>query len=77
MRNKWTLKIIHGYVGYQIIELPCAKLTLALIARRSAKYAGTRFLKRGVNSEGEVANDVETEQIGIRISPKANFSEII
>jgi hypothetical protein len=34
-----------------------------LIARRSSQYAGTRFLKRGVNDEGFVANDVETEQI--------------
>ena len=31
--------------------------------RRSKKYAGTRFLKRGSNFEGDVANEVETEQI--------------
>jgi len=36
---------------------------LTLIARRSRHYAGTRYLKRGVNDEGRVANDVETEQI--------------
>ncbi|KAG6780587.1 hypothetical protein POTOM_013453 [Populus tomentosa] len=36
---------------------------LALIARRSRHYAGTRYLKRGVNEKGRVANDVETEQI--------------
>ncbi|XP_046286021.1 polyphosphoinositide phosphatase isoform X4 [Marmota monax] len=32
-------------------------------ARRSSKFAGTRFLKRGANCEGDVANEVETEQI--------------
>jgi len=36
---------------------------LTLIARRSRHFAGTRFLKRGVNEKGRVANDVETEQI--------------
>lgn len=34
-----------------------------LIGRRSQKYAGTRFLKRGGTNEGYVANEVETEQI--------------
>ncbi|OMJ17462.1 Polyphosphoinositide phosphatase [Smittium culicis] len=34
-----------------------------LIARRSRVFAGVRFMKRGVNEKGYVANDVETEQI--------------
>ncbi len=34
-----------------------------LIARRSRYFAGARYLKRGVNDEGNVANEVETEQI--------------
>ena len=33
---------------------------LAIIARRSRYYAGTRYLKQGVNDKGRVANDVET-----------------
>ncbi|KAE9553017.1 hypothetical protein FO519_003778 [Halicephalobus sp. NKZ332] len=61
--DKWTLEIVHGYVGQQIVELPCSKLALILIGRRSSEYAGTRFLKRGMNAAGAVANDVETEQI--------------
>ena len=36
---------------------------VTLIARRSRHFAGTRFLKRGVNQRGYVANDVESEQI--------------
>ena len=36
---------------------------VTLIARRSRFYAGARYLKRGVNEEGNVANEVETEQI--------------
>lgn len=38
-------------------------MSLTLIARRSRHFAGTRYLKRGVNDKGRVANDVETEQI--------------
>jgi len=40
-------------------------LFLTLIARRSRFFAGARYLKRGVNSKGHVANDVESEQIVI------------
>uniref|UniRef100_A0A0D9XJ94 SAC domain-containing protein n=1 Tax=Leersia perrieri TaxID=77586 RepID=A0A0D9XJ94_9ORYZ len=36
---------------------------LTVIARRSRHFVGPRFLKRGVNENGMVANDVETEQI--------------
>lgn len=36
---------------------------VTLIARRSRHFAGARYLKRGVNDEGNVANEVETEQI--------------
>ncbi|CAN1136075.1 Phosphoinositide phosphatase SAC3 [Linum perenne] len=43
---------------------------LTLIARRSRHYAGTRYLKRGVNDKGRVANDVETEQIVFEDVPK-------
>ena len=36
---------------------------MVLIARRSRYMAGPRYLKRGINEEGNVANFVETEQI--------------
>ncbi|KAI1697183.1 sacI homology domain-containing protein [Ditylenchus destructor] len=72
--DKWTLEIVHGYIGYHIVELPCAKLCLTLIARRSAEFAGTRFLKRGTNFKGSVANDVETEQIVWDMSSSPDFS---
>ncbi|OWM85087.1 hypothetical protein CDL15_Pgr027874 [Punica granatum] len=37
--------------------------SVSLTSRRSRHFAGTRYLKRGVNDRGRVANDVETEQI--------------
>jgi hypothetical protein len=36
---------------------------LTIISRRSVKRAGMRFLRRGVDEEGNVANSVESEQI--------------
>ncbi|GMT28262.1 hypothetical protein PFISCL1PPCAC_19559, partial [Pristionchus fissidentatus] len=61
--ERWFVECVHGFVRQQIIELPCSKFSLVLIGRRSSDYAGTRFLKRGANLKGDVANDVETEQI--------------
>uniref|UniRef100_A0A914W547 SAC domain-containing protein n=1 Tax=Plectus sambesii TaxID=2011161 RepID=A0A914W547_9BILA len=40
--ERWMLRIVHGYVGQTTIELPAAKLSLTLIARRSSEFAGTR-----------------------------------
>ncbi|KAF2183733.1 hypothetical protein K469DRAFT_667993 [Zopfia rhizophila CBS 207.26] len=36
---------------------------LTLISRRSVKRAGLRYLRRGVDEEGNTANSIETEQI--------------
>ncbi|KAI9766931.1 MAG: hypothetical protein M1840_006228 [Geoglossum simile] len=40
-----------------------AELLLTLISRRSVKRAGLRYLRRGVDDDGNTANSVETEQI--------------
>uniref|UniRef100_A0A0N5AK70 SAC domain-containing protein n=1 Tax=Syphacia muris TaxID=451379 RepID=A0A0N5AK70_9BILA len=71
--EKWLVEIVHGYVGQQIIELPCSRVSLTVIGRRSSVYAGTRYLKRGANRQGDVANDVETEQILWDISSSPDF----
>ncbi|KAI5462662.1 SacI homology domain-containing protein [Mariannaea sp. PMI_226] len=39
------------------------KYLLTVISRRSAKRAGLRYLRRGIDQEGFVANMVETEQL--------------
>ncbi|KAF4548640.1 SacI-like domain-containing protein 4 [Elsinoe fawcettii] len=36
---------------------------LTLVSRRSTKRAGLRYLRRGIDDEGNVANNVETEQL--------------
>ncbi|KAJ3004687.1 phosphatidylinositol-3,5-bisphosphate 5-phosphatase [Thoreauomyces humboldtii] len=61
--SDWVLPIIHGFVDQSKISVFGRNIYVTLIARRSRHFAGARFLKRGANDLGFVANDVETEQI--------------
>ncbi|CAL9136260.1 SAC domain containing protein [Musa troglodytarum] len=59
----WTVALVYGFFKQAKLSVSGKIFRLTLIARRSRHYAGTRYLKRGVNEKGRVANDVETEQI--------------
>ena len=59
----WCLPIIHGYIDQAVLDIFGRAVYITIIGRRSRFFAGARFLKRGVNDLGYVANDVETEQI--------------
>ncbi|GAV70974.1 Syja_N domain-containing protein [Cephalotus follicularis] len=59
----WTVALVYGFFKQATFSVSGQEFKLTLIARRSRHYAGTRYLKRGVNEKGRVANDVETEQI--------------
>ncbi|XP_072408249.1 polyphosphoinositide phosphatase isoform X2 [Chiloscyllium punctatum] len=63
VHQNWLLYIIHGFCGQSKLLIYGRPVYVTLIARRSCRFAGTRFLKRGANCEGDVANEVETEQI--------------
>ncbi|KAJ3108265.1 phosphatidylinositol-3,5-bisphosphate 5-phosphatase [Phlyctochytrium planicorne] len=63
LNSKWALPVIYGYVDQFRIPVFGHNVFVTLIARRSRYFAGVRYLKRGVNDKGYVANDVETEQI--------------
>ncbi|KAJ0772273.1 putative SAC domain, polyphosphoinositide phosphatase Fig4 [Helianthus annuus] len=59
----WTVALVYGFFKQDKLSISGRDFRLTLISRRSRHYAGTRYLKRGVNEKGRVANDVETEQI--------------
>jgi len=59
----WCRPIIHGYIDQAALSIYGRTAHITIIARRSRHFAGARFLKRGANDLGYVANDVETEQI--------------
>ncbi|XP_038990418.1 phosphoinositide phosphatase SAC3-like [Phoenix dactylifera] len=70
----WTVALVYGFFIQTKLSISGKDFKLTLIARRSRHFAGTshwdlsiyflhRYLKRGVNEKGRVANDVEIEQI--------------
>lgn len=78
MENKiWCTWFIYGFFDQVECLIYGQRFLVTVIARRNRKYAGTRYLKRGINDEGEVANDVETEQILEEISTSCPEKPII
>lgn len=63
LHRDWALEVIHGFVSQSNVSIFGRPVHVCLIARRSSRFAGTRFLKRGANFTGDVANKVESEQI--------------
>ncbi|MCJ1311331.1 phosphatidylinositol-3,5-bisphosphate 5-phosphatase [Agyrium rufum] len=59
----WCIPIIHGFIDQATLSVYGRTVYVTIIARRSRFFAGARFLKRGTNDLGFVANDVESEQI--------------
>nr|GMC75945.1 phosphoinositide phosphatase SAC2-like isoform X1 [Ipomoea batatas] len=66
----WTVALVYGFFKEVTLSVCEKDFKFILIARRSRHYAGTRYLKRGVNEKGRVANDVETEQIVVENVPE-------
>ncbi|KAI6182715.1 SAC domain-containing protein [Aphelenchoides bicaudatus] len=62
--SEWVLHIIHGYFDQRSLSYEdTSQLHLTLISRRSVNRAGVRYLRRGVDADGNVANFVQTEMI--------------
>lgn len=60
----WCVAVTHGYIDQSALSVYWGRVVyITIIARRSRFFAGARYLKRGANDLGYVANDVETEQI--------------
>ncbi|XP_048621144.1 phosphoinositide phosphatase SAC5-like [Brassica napus] len=71
LRNTvWTVALVYGFFQQTKCLVSDEQFILTVIARRSRHYAGTRYLRRGVNEEGSVANEVETEQIVTKEVPE-------
>ncbi|KAL1224123.1 Phosphoinositide phosphatase SAC5 [Cardamine amara subsp. amara] len=66
----WTVALVYGFFQQTKCSVSGEDFVLTVIARRSRHYAGTRYLRRGVNNIGRVANDVETEQIVSKVVPE-------
>ncbi|XP_076448962.1 phosphatidylinositol-3-phosphatase SAC1-like [Babylonia areolata] len=61
--SRYCLPVVFGFVEVSSCQVNGKSFEYVLISRRCIYRAGTRFNVRGVDSEGQVANFVETEQI--------------
>lgn len=76
LNRDWLLEVIHGFVSQSNISIFGRSVQVCLIARRSTRFAGTRFLKRGANFAGDVANEVESEQIVVDGQRMCSFTQM-
>lgn len=61
--DPFILPVMFGMMRIVPTRIKSTPLTFALITRRSRHRAGTRYLTRGIDEQGHVANFNETEQI--------------
>eukprot|EP00899_Mesostigma_viride_P018725 jgi/Mesvir1/26854/Mv20603-RA.2 len=64
--TRWAIPLVHGFFQQVKLSVFGHTFKVCLVSRRSRHFAGTRYLKRGLNDRGCVANDVETEQMVLR-----------
>jgi hypothetical protein len=61
---EWCQPVIKGFVSItRDCVIGARKITFALISRRSRYRVGKRYIVRGADQQGNVANEVETEQV--------------
>lgn len=58
---RWIVPTVMGF--FRSGSMLDGRAQFALISRRNTKRAGTRYFMRGIDNQGNVANNVETEQI--------------
>lgn len=59
--NEFILPIIYGFVESKKIKINLKEIEIGVISRRSIYNVGTRYIKRGMDFKGKVANEVESE----------------
>jgi len=61
--DNWLTRIMFGSIEIRTVYVGAKQAKAAIVSRLSNERAGTRFVVRGVDDDGHVANFVETEQI--------------
>ena len=72
----FALPIIHGFVEITPAQCNSGSFTFALISRRSVLRPGVRYVVRGIDDQGNVANYAETEQILVRNNELFSFVQV-
>lgn len=79
--SRWATPLLSGFIGFARMHLQRtasseeedASVDFLLISRRDCRRQGVRYLCRGANSDGNVSNSVETEQIILVRRPESIF----
>lgn len=71
--NPFIVPIIYGYVNVVQTTTNMKPISFGLITRRSRLRAGTRYFRRGIDIDGNVANFNETEQLLITHNAKGSY----
>ncbi|CAD6233880.1 GSCOCG00012319001-RA-CDS [Cotesia congregata] len=61
--SKFCLPIIHGFISLNTVVINGIPFNWGIVSRRSVHRAGTRLFSRGIDTNGNVSNYVETEQL--------------
>lgn len=72
----YMLPLVHGVISMKTLNINNKLVEFALVSRRSALHAGTRFNVRGADDEGNPANFVETEQILVCMDVKCSYVQL-
>lgn len=72
----FILPIMMGYVSFTDLQINGKASKFGIISRRSIHRPGTRYQVRGIDSDGNVANYVETEQVLIYDQKLSSFVQI-
>ena len=74
--HRFIVPIIHGFVSIHKSFIDGKCIHLCLISRRSTQRAGVRYYRRGIDTTGNVANYVETEQVLLYSGNSASFVQV-
>ncbi|ORX50742.1 Phosphatidylinositide phosphatase SAC1 [Piromyces finnis] len=74
--DDFILPVICGFCAIRPTAINNQPFVFAIISRRSRFRAGTRYNRRGIDDEGNVANYVETEQYVYLESSKQTYSYV-
>ena len=74
--HRFIVPVVHGFVCIKKSVINGKYLTFCVLSRRSTERAGVRYYRRGIDSAGNVANFIETEQMVFCSSSAASFVQV-
>lgn len=74
--HRFIVPVVHGFVSINKAVVNGIPVTFSIISRRSTERAGVRYYRRGIDTTGNVANFVETEQLLYCCGKVASFVQV-